>query len=94
MSPKEDREFYDIWQDDDKPLDDQKLALEFAKLKSKRYSLDNRVYIVKGCDVFVVHSNDIGMDRGADGLRNITIKNGRMVKYTEDGERQTDNAMK
>lgn len=85
-----DKDFYDIWQEDDKPLDDQKIALDAARLKSKKYNLDNRIYVVRGYDIFVVHSTDVEMVRNEDGSRNIKIANGRMVKYTEDGKRLTD----
>lgn len=86
----EDKKFYDIWAEEDRPVDDQRLALDAARLKSKKYNLDNRIYIVRGYDIFVVHSNDVGMEKGADGLRTITIRSSRMVKYAEDGSRQTD----
>jgi len=89
----EDKDFYDIWEDQDKPLDDQKVALEAARYKSKRYQLDNRVYIVRGYDMFVVHSDDIDMVRRKEGeitVRDISIKKATMIKYTEDGQRQAD----
>ena len=84
------KDFYDLWEEEDRPEDDQILALEAAKLKAKRYNLDNRIYIVRGFDMFVVHSSDVGMQKSADGSRNISIKNARMIKYTEDGKRITD----
>lgn len=91
MSHAADRSFYDMWQDEDKPAEDQDLALEAAKLKARKYNLDNRIYIVKGFDIFVVHSKDVKMERNAaEGTRNISIGNARMIKYTEDGKRVED----
>ena len=86
-----DKEFYDMWAEEDLPVDDQKIALEAARIRGKKYNLDNRVYIVRGYDLFVCHSNDIKMDRpDAEGKRNFTVKDARMIKYTQDGRRETD----
>lgn len=91
MSHAADKAFYDCWADEDKPEDDQHIALEAAKLKARKYNLDSRIYIVKGYDVFCVHSKDVKMERNAsEGTRNITIGNARMIKYTEDGKRVED----
>lgn len=87
---KTDKEFYDLWEEEDKPIDDQRLAIEASRLKSKRYNLDNRIYIVRGYDVFVVHSDDIDVGKPEDGKRTIHIKDARMIKYTEDGRRLVD----
>ena len=87
---KTDKEFYDLWEEEDKPIDDQKIALEASRIKSKRYNLDNRIYIVRGYDVFVVHSDDIDVGKPTDGKRTIIAKDARMIKYTEDGRRITD----
>lgn len=85
-----DKDFYDLWDEQDKPEDDQKIALDAAKIKSKKFNLDRRIYIVRGYDMFVVHADDVVMGRNADGSRNIEIKNSRMIKYTEDGQRLAD----
>lgn len=86
----EDRSFYDLWAEEDKPEDDQRLVIEAAKLKAKKYSLDNRIYIVRGYEIFCVHSSDIQMKKMPDGTRQITANNSRMIKYTEDGKRLTE----
>lgn len=85
-----DRSFYDMWAEEDRPEDDQQIALEAAKIKAKKYNLDSRIYIVRGYDMFCVHSSDIQMVKNPDGTRKITANNSRMIKYTEDGKRITE----
>lgn len=88
MSDKD--KWYDIWEDGDKPDADQGIVLQDAALRSRKYNLDKRIYIVRGYDMFVVHADDIQVVKNGDGTRAISIKNGRMVKYGEDGKRQAD----
>lgn len=86
----DDKKFYDILNEEDRPVDDQHLVLDSAKIKAKRYNLDNRIYIVRGYEMFVVHSDDIKVTKNVDGSRKILVESGKMVKYTEDGKRQAD----
>ena len=82
--------FDPLWQEDDKPEADQALVVDSARLKAKKYSLDNRIYIVRGYETFVVHSTDIQVVKNADGTREVHAKNAKMVKYGEDGARVVD----
>lgn len=65
----------------DKPQNPETTPLEVAKDLSKRYPLDKKIYIVRGDQLFVVHSKDVVVKLLDNGQRNITIKNAQMVKY-------------
>lgn len=82
-----DKDFYDIWEEKDKPEADQKIVLDEARLKSRKYALDKRIYIVRGYETFVFHADDIQMSRADDGSREVHAKNGKLVKYDENGKR-------
>lgn len=56
-----------------------------AREQAKTYPIDKQLYLVRGTDVFVIHSNDIQVSAPVNGERSITIKKAKLVKYTEDG---------
>lgn len=82
-----DKDFYDIWEEADKPEQDQKIVLDDARLKSRKYALDKRIYIVRGYETFVFHADDIQMVKNDDGSRSVNAKNGKLVRYDESGKR-------
>ena len=86
----EDKKFYDIWEQEDQPYDSgQGKVLEHSAELSKAYPINKKVYIVRGYETFVVNSNDIDVSLDSNtGLRNITIKGAKMVKYTASGEKK------
>ena len=64
--------------------------IDVAKQESKSYKDDGKIYIVRGEDLFVIDSADIHVTRPVNGLRTITIKKAKMLKYSSDGTIQTD----
>lgn len=82
-----DKDFYDIWEEADKPEVDQRPVIDEARLKSRKYALDKRIYIVRGYETFVFHADDIKMVKNADGSRSLSGEKGKLVRYDENGNR-------
>lgn len=77
-----DKNFYDMWDQDDKPVSKEQAAVVIdAKKLAETFKEDRKVYIVRGTDMFVVHSSDIKVVKNEDGSRRIVVENGSMVKY-------------
>lgn len=93
-------EFYDIWEEDDKPSDPSELlALENARLRGQLESQKSpkieKFYIVRGNQIFVCHKGQLEMKRVKDEnsgevLRDIKVEGARMVGYGPDGIRKVD----
>lgn len=95
-----DSEWYDIWDEEDRPVDNQESqALEIARLrgileKQKEPNVE-KFYIVRGGQIYVCHKSQMSMKRYKDEnseqiLRDITAKGVRMVMYNEEGLRKVD----
>lgn len=67
------------------PENQKPTALENALRDSLNNSDDDTLYIVRNNDIFAVHSSDIHVGRPVKGVRTITAKKAKMVKYDSDG---------
>ena len=85
-SPKASKEPF---KGEDEPSDSQIGLIREAAQLSQTHSSDGKVYIVRGQNMFVVHSRDIQVTQNQDGTRSVTIKNASMIKYDENGQRIT-----
>ena len=59
---------------------------DMARLQISKYPQANQIYIIRGKDLFVVTAPDIQMGSAGASGRSISIKNAKMVRYTEDGK--------
>ena len=93
-----DYEFYSTFEDIDLPADNmQKQVVAVAKKQAETESnaeLPEKIYIVKGYNIFVCHKAQIEikkkMNQFGEITRDIEIKDARMVTYGKDGLRKTD----
>lgn len=92
-----DSDFYDLWDDEDKPNNTEQVYLDNARLKAKLEKATSpnveRVYIVRGDQVYICHKGQIKMDKKKEGnqiLRDIKIEGARMVMYDKNGFKKVD----
>jgi hypothetical protein len=94
-----DNDFYSIWNEEDKPIDQvEKQSLEIARLRAElevKSKMPEKVYIVKGYNIFVCHKSQVDVDKRVDKetqsvLRDITIKDARVVVYGPEGLKKLD----
>jgi hypothetical protein len=93
-----DYDFYSTFEDIDLPEDNmQKQVLAVAKKQAElevTSELPEKIYLVKGYNIFVCHKSQCEIKRKINQmgeiLRDIEIKDARMVTYGKDGLRKID----
>jgi hypothetical protein len=93
-----DYDFYSTFEDIDLPEDNmQKQVLAVAKKQAElevTSELPEKIYLVKGYNIFVCHKAQCEIKRKINQmgeiLRDIEIKDARMVTYGKDGLRKID----